>query len=242
MLPNVSNSSACTAGSASSVRACCTPRSTSVTTRRLSAGPTASSSPPWNRSSMNRWMRCAFAASASASFRARANRTRVEHDEAQRSMSDDDHRRDAHRAPIAPHELAGAVAQRVRARLERLAAEVMVDVADQRVDRRVPARRILVHGREAQHVEVGPLRLLADCAPRAADRQRRCRAAPRRTDARAPARRSRASTSLGVSLAEIERQPAGEQLVEHDAERVDVGMNPEAARRGPARARRTPAS
>ena len=55
--------------------------------------------------------------------------------------------------------LPGAIAERVRTRLERLAGQVVIDVANQRLDRCVAPRRILVHRRETQHVEVGPLRL-----------------------------------------------------------------------------------
>ena len=102
---------------------------------------------------------------------------------------------------------------------------------------RVPPRRILVHRRQAQHVEVGPRRadyaaLRAGCRVRAA------------SDGRAAARCFE-QPPFGFSRRqhrEIERQPSGEQLVQDDAERVDVGLDAVAARRESARAPRRPAS
>ena len=67
-----------------------------------------------------------------------------------------DRRGDEHRPGVPPQELPGPVGQRVRPCVQRLSGQVIAQIADQRLDRRVPPRRIALHRGEAQDVQVRP--------------------------------------------------------------------------------------
>ena len=131
---------------------------------------------------------------------------------------------------VATEELSRAVARGIGPRTDRPSFLVALQVLEQPRRRRVAARRLLVHRREDDRVEV-------------------------RVDARArigAARRGGGPRGCGVahhSLDLARREPrdavrplAGQQLVEQHAERVDVGRGRRPARRAPARAPRTRAS
>jgi hypothetical protein len=172
---------------------------------------------PWKRSSMNCWMRSVRAACATASLRAIARRTVIEGDEPTTAASDG--RADPRARRWRRDELAQPVADALGARLERLAPQVVVDVADERLDRAVAPRGSL------------------------------CIAVRHRTSSSAHARFPAATPGAGAfaATAEALRLPldddrlrlgrraaatgrtaaAREQLVEDDAERVDVGLDAE---------------
>jgi len=67
-----------------------------------------------------------------------------------------DRRGDEHRAGVPAQELPRAVSQGVGPGIERLAGEVVIEVTDQRLHRRVAPERIALHRGEAENVEVGP--------------------------------------------------------------------------------------
>src|SRR5258707_1310171 len=61
-----------------------------------------------------------------------------------------------HRISVSANKLACAITQSIRASFERLTLQIMIYVADERFDRPVPPRRVLVHRGQAQHVQIGP--------------------------------------------------------------------------------------
>ena len=138
---------------------------------------------------------------------------------------------DEDRPGVPPEELSGAVGQRVRPRVQRLAGEVMVEIADQRFDRGIAPRRIALHRGEAEHVEVRPrgaTRLHAVDPPpaRAGEVPAPAHAAPPRAAA------ARSARTGGV--------PRGARTGGLPAHRRRSA--PRAARPRPARGRRTPES
>ena len=119
--------------------------------------------------------------------------------------------RHRHSQPMAAHELPNAIAQRVSAGRHGQALEMAADVGGQRLRRRVAPLRLLLER----------LRARSRRGRRASWRERaRPRARPLRTGrlrAPAPPLEAQRAASRGV------RPRAGEQLVEHDAQRIDVG-------------------
>ena len=125
---------------------------------------------------------------------------------------------DEHRPGIPPQELSGPVGQRVRPRVQRLSGQVVVEIADQRLDRRVPPRGIALHRGEAQDVQV---------RPRGAARL--YRPAGHLRGSRRLLLQDAARGLVGLEPGQIEREPSGEQLEQEHSERVDVGLHPELA-------------
>ncbi|MNC84930.1 hypothetical protein D3C83_04990 [compost metagenome] len=75
----------------------------------------------------------------------------------------DNHNQDSRRrrqcAPVPSHVLPRPVADRIGTRVERLPFLVVIEVADERLDRLIAARRILVHRRQTEDVDI------AACSP-----------------------------------------------------------------------------
>ena len=100
---------------------------------------------------------------------------------------------------------------------------VMIDIADQRLDRAIPALRILVHRGEAEHVEIGRRGLATGPGgslspegghPPCGDRW--------------PLRLSFGDDRFdftGSLVGQVERQSPHKQLVQHHAEAVDIGVD-----------------
>src|SRR5690606_39064775 len=62
-----------------------------------------------------------------------------------------------HGIPVSPQKLAHPVSQRIWLRLQRLAGEIVVDVANEPLDGFITALWIPVDGRQTHHVQIGPL-------------------------------------------------------------------------------------
>ncbi len=119
------------------------------------------------------------------------------------------------------HELAGAVAPRLRPRQHRPPAEIPLEVGGERCHRFVARLRLTADRGADDVVEIagkfaGPARRRRGRLGRRAPAQRLARSGrlDRLDDAQDVGHRT---------PAKVERRRAGEQLVEHDAERVDVG-------------------
>ena len=132
-----------------------------------------------------------------------------------------DHRSRENSAPVAAHELAAPVSPRVLARPDGLAVQVASDVVDQELDRAVASLHLLAHRHQADVVEVaGQLagQLLSS--------------GPARNLAR-PGRGDVAEHALDLAVdgrLELQRDLAGQHLVEEDAEGIDVGARVDPAR------------
>ncbi len=136
------------------------------------------------------------------------------------------HRRSQHGGEIPPHELSQPVAHGVGARLERLALEIAVHLVDERVHVAVAASGVLVHRGEAEHVEVGP----GGGAQSRPEFTASGRLLPRRQ--RRPHRfllGDQVGGRFRGPSGQVEGEPAAEQLVQHHAQRVDIGVHADAA-------------
>src|SRR5207344_2936250 len=60
--------------------------------------------------------------------------------------------------PSTLEEFPGPIPEALRSRLQWLTIEEVVEIASERLNRRVPALRLLVHRRQAQDVEIRPRR------------------------------------------------------------------------------------
>ena len=132
----------------------------------------------------------------------------------------------SHSRPMAGRELACAIAEAVGTRAHRQAAEMALDVVSQRLGGSVAARRLLAQCREHDDVEISA-QSSRQASPLGAITERRASSIAVVLD-------DRNTRRVGVLLAhqpfelappgvEWKRMTTGEQLVEHHAQRVDVG-------------------
>ena len=121
------------------------------------------------------------------------------------------------RRTMASIEFAKTIAGRIGARVERLLLQVMIDVAQQCVHGAIAPRRVAMHRGQTEHVQIGPRS--TTCARAASRRVRRHRRS------RCFRSEDHAFHLTGRVSGDVERQPSGQQLVQHHTKCVDVGAH-----------------